>query len=155
MLRDMNETVVVDASLAFKWVIQEPYTAEAMMKLSHWRNEQTRMLAPAFLVFEVTNALHRRVHCGLITDDDAKLFLTEFLDLGPELNYERITHYRALELAYQFGRPSAYDAHYLALAEREGCEFWTADERLWNAVKDRLTWVRWIGEVQSGSGATS
>ena len=27
-----------------------------------------------------------------------------------------------------------------------GCESWTADERLWNAVKSGLPWVRWIAE---------
>ncbi len=51
-----------------------------------------------------------------------------------------------MELAERFRRPATYDPHYLALAEREGCEFWTADERLWNAVKADLPWVRWLGE---------
>ena len=49
-------------------------------------------------------------------------------------------------MAQQFSLPSAYDAHYLALAESRQCECWTADERLWNTVKNALPWVRWLGQ---------
>jgi hypothetical protein len=37
---------------------------------------------------------------------------------------------------------AAYDSFYLGLAERLGCELWTADRRLRNAVD--LPWVRGI-----------
>jgi predicted nucleic acid-binding protein len=50
--------------------------------------------------------------------------------------------------ATRFNRPAAYDAHYLALAEMMNCEFWTADERLFNAVRDKLSWVRWLGQLE-------
>ncbi len=40
----------------------------------------------------------------------------------------------------------SYDAHYLALAEHLGCEFWTADKRLHNAVHEKLPWVRGLGD---------
>ena len=52
---------------------------------------------------------------------------------------------RAYELATQYNRPTAYDSQYLAVAERLNCEFWTADERLANAVGNDLSWVRWVG----------
>jgi predicted nucleic acid-binding protein len=46
----------------------------------------------------------------------------------------------------RFALPSAYDdAHYLALAESRQCECWTADERLWDTVKNGLSWVHWVG----------
>ena len=53
-------------------------------------------------------------------------------------------------LATRFNRPAAYDAHYLALAEMMNCEFWTADRRLFNVVKDELPWVRWLGKHEGG-----
>ena len=56
-------------------------------------------------------------------------------------------HVRAWELATKLNRPTAYDAHYLALAEELGCEFWTADTRLHNAVKDTLSWVHGLGQA--------
>jgi predicted nucleic acid-binding protein len=52
---------------------------------------------------------------------------------------------RAYELATQFNRPTAYDSQYLAVAERLNCEFWTADQRLFNAAHEQLPWVKWVG----------
>jgi predicted nucleic acid-binding protein len=40
---------------------------------------------------------------------------------------------------------SAYDAAYLALADREREPLITADERLYNAVHPKLKWVLWLG----------
>ena len=36
--------------------------------------------------------------------------------------------------------------------ERLSCEFWTADERLFNAVRSQLTWVKWIGNFAGYNG---
>ena len=55
----------------------------------------------------------------------------------------------AYELADEFNRPRAYDAQYLLLAKRLSCEFWTADERMFNAVKDKFTDIRWLGKATS------
>ena len=55
-------------------------------------------------------------------------------------------------MAKRFNRPQAYDSHYLALAEMLGLELWTADERLYNAVKDALPWVKWLGDFQPQGG---
>jgi predicted nucleic acid-binding protein len=55
-------------------------------------------------------------------------------------------HIRAFDLANRLNRPAAYDTHYLALAEHLDCEFWTADERLTNAVKSTLPWVKLLSQ---------
>jgi predicted nucleic acid-binding protein len=54
---------------------------------------------------------------------------------------------RGFALATQFNRPTAYDAQYLAVAERLGYDFWTADERLYNVVNTQLSWVGWLGSA--------
>ncbi|MGH2351040.1 MAG: type II toxin-antitoxin system VapC family toxin [Chloroflexota bacterium] len=144
----MNRVVVVDTSLAIKWVLKENYSPESLALLDEWRAQPTRMLAPTLLAFEATNVIYRRVGRGGLTLEDARHRLAELLSRAPELVHEPALHARAQELAHELGQPACYDAHYLALAEREGCEFWTADERLWNAVRARLTWVRWIGEYR-------
>jgi predicted nucleic acid-binding protein len=50
----------------------------------------------------------------------------------------------ALDLAARFSLPASDDACYLALAERLGGEFWTADRRLVQAVQMELGWVRLV-----------
>ncbi len=108
------------------------------------------------MAFEITNALHKRVLRAELEDEEAELLLTGLLVSGPELDNDRAVHVRALEIARVFRRPSTYDSHYVALAEREGCECWTADERFYNAVSGSLPWVRCVGEVTSAPGdATS
>lgn len=56
---------------------------------------------------------------------------------------------RAMEFAYKFGLPASYDTHFLALAERKGCELWTADTRMYKAVKGQIDWVRSISDYQA------
>ena len=51
-------------------------------------------------------------------------------------------HDQTMSFASRFNRPATYDAHYLALSEREGAEFWTADQHLYNAIHHQLPWVR-------------
>ncbi len=54
-------------------------------------------------------------------------------------------HRRALRWAARLGQRAAYDAQYLALAERLGAEFYTADRRLANlAGAAGLPWVRFL-----------
>ncbi|MBL8156360.1 MAG: type II toxin-antitoxin system VapC family toxin [Anaerolineae bacterium] len=55
---------------------------------------------------------------------------------------------RAYELATEYNHPTAYDAQYLAVAERYQCDFWTADERLFNAVSGRFPSIYWLGDVK-------
>jgi predicted nucleic acid-binding protein len=107
------------------------------------------VLAPHLLGYEVTNALHRRALSGAISPGDTARGVGDVLSTV-NLRSARSMHARALELARRLNRPATYDAHYLTLAEQEGCECWTADERLWNAVRETLPYVRWIGEYHAG-----
>ncbi|MBI2857359.1 MAG: type II toxin-antitoxin system VapC family toxin [Chloroflexi bacterium] len=133
----MNEYVVIDASLAMKWVLKEPYTAEALALASEWAVTETRPAAPCLLFAEATNVLHRRALLGHISPAQAKELLAGLLDLGIEVRESPRLHVRALELAQQLLTPAVYDAHYLALADILGCDLWTADERFYNSIKDR------------------
>jgi predicted nucleic acid-binding protein len=142
----MRGEIVVDASLALKWVLEEPYSAEANELLENWGGQRNKLLAPALFLYEVTNALTKRIQRHQLTLVQAKERLRFFLESGPLLQQIGAVHSRALELVDRFRLSTAYDAHYLALAEFQRCEFWTADERLWNSVKRELHWVHWLGE---------
>jgi predicted nucleic acid-binding protein len=109
-----------------------------------WRSERRRILAPALLLYEVTNTLHRLCLAGELSRRRAAEALEAALTLPITLEAGEDLHHRAMEIAARFNRPATYDAHYLAVAEWHGAEFWTADERLYNAVRDHLSWVHLV-----------
>jgi len=144
----MSSLVVADASLALKWVLAEHDSVSALALLNKWTNDGVRVIAPALFVYEVTNTFYQHARSGKLTYDEAKQALTDLFSVGVLLKftfYKEISK-QAMEYARQFTLPAAYDAHYLALAQREHCEYWTADTRLWNSVKGKLGWVRWFGD---------
>lgn len=146
----MSETVVIDASIALKWVLLEEDSEIAQALLERWISEKKVLLAPALLLYEITNALYRKALKGLISLEDAKQGIQTILEIELQFNYpeEGELCWKSIEIAKRFNLPATYDAQYLALAEIEGCELWTADTRLWNAVRGKLKWVRGLGEYE-------
>ena len=139
----MTNIVVVDSSVAMKWILNEPDSHIAEKLLDEWIDKETIVLAPTLLIYEITNVMYKHVQKGNITLDGAKKALTNFSEA--EITFidlqERRFVQRAVELAYQFDLPATYDAYFLVLAEHENCELWTDDARLWKAVKREFPWV--------------
>ena len=142
----MNSSVVVDGSLAFKWLVEEEHSSHAHALLKSWERQEVRLVAPYLLPFEVANALHRRVVRGELSAGGAGDLIGSLLSSRLELHQSAFLHARALELASQLNLGAAYDAHYLALAEQFDCEFWTADQKFYRAAGSSVNNVRWIGE---------
>ena len=144
----MNRSLVcVDAGILIKLVVAEEDSDRADALWEQWKEDGVRVVAPGLLPFELTSVLRKKVHRGLLSPAEGK----EAFDTVHRLPVQVLTppdlHRRAWELATRFNRPAAYDAHYLALAEMMNCEFWTADERLLNAVGGELPWVHWLGQL--------
>ncbi len=142
----MNGSVVVDASLAVKWLIEEVDSDKAHAALQSWVAQDITRIAPHLMPFEVANALHRRVLRGELNVSDSIRMIARLLASRLELHQPPDLHVRALQLASQLKQNAAYDAHYLALAESFGCELWTADERFYRAASPSIDNVHWIGE---------
>jgi predicted nucleic acid-binding protein len=114
--------VVIDASVALKWVLDESDSDAA----SALRAED--LVAPVLWLAEAANVLWRRVRIGNITADQAILRLAELrsapltsLPIEPVLD-------RALGLALQCDH-LIYDCLYLALAMAHDTNVITADRR--------------------------
>ena len=142
----MNGSVVIDASLAVKWLVEEEYSDKAHAILQLWVDQDITRIAPHLMPFEVANALHRRVVRGELEVGDSTRMITRLLESRLELRQPPGLHVRALQLASQLKQNAAYDAHYLALAESVGCELWTADERFYRSASPSAENMRWIGE---------
>lgn len=146
----MNSSVVcVDASLLLKLVIPEPHSEEAHMLWQGWIRNAIRRVAPRLLRYEVTGVLRKKVYRKLLTDSEAEVAFERAMAFKIELLDPADLHRRAWEMARSLNQPTAYDSHYLALAEILSCPFWTGDERLFNAIHDKLDWVHWIGNYRS------
>ncbi len=147
----MKNVVVVDTSIAIKWVLNELDSNTALALLAEWKRKKIVMLAPVLLAYEATNALYQKVRGGKITFDTAKEGLTQVILTGLQFDFlqDPTLGLRALELAQNFSLLATYDAYYLALAEREGCDFWTTDTRMWRSVKPQISWVRLLEEYST------
>jgi len=144
----VNVYVVVDASLAIKWVLKEPYAEEALALATEWAATETRPVAPCLLLVEATNVLYRRAVLGHISFSQSRQLLAGLLNMGIEVRESPHIHLRALELAQELQRPAVYDTHYLALADILGCNLWTADERFFHSAKKQHPRVKWLGEFE-------
>ena len=145
----MSGSVVVDASLAVKWLVEEEDSDKAHAALESWVARDVARIAPHLLPFEVANALHRRVLRGELNVGNSVRMIARLLESRLELHQPPGLHVRALQLASQLRQNAVYDAHYLALSESVGCELWTADERFYRAASPSVENVRWIGEFSA------
>ena len=107
-------------------VLREPHAEAVADQLDRWDAEGVELHAPLLTKYEVASALTRsRVRDSLSTEDAAEALaiidgLGVTFDLAPDSA-------RAIEIAVELERHSAYDAAYLALAERLDAEVWTLD----------------------------
>jgi predicted nucleic acid-binding protein len=138
--------VVVDTSLAVKWVLTEAHTVEAVRLLREWQARSIRRVVPSWFACEVANVFYRRIDRELNLRA-AQVGVRAILNEVVVLDFDATLATRAMEYALAFGQRASYDAHYLALAERLGCELWTADRRFWDSTEGTLPWFRWLGEI--------
>jgi predicted nucleic acid-binding protein len=143
-----NSLVCADANLALKLVLQEHDSRLAEALWETWQIQDTTVIAPTLWGFEVTSVIRKRAHRGLLSPDAEADAFALIHRVPVTLLKPAGLHVRAWELARHFDLPTAYDAHYLALAEMAACPCWTADERLFNRVRPELDWVNWLGDYQ-------
>ena len=120
---------VLDASVALKWVLPEADSPKAIRLRDEFRNQTHELLAPDIFPIELVHGLTRAERQGRIAIGDSGLHLADLLATLPDLHPCLPLLLRACELSSLL-RIGAYDCLYVALAEREGCELVTADDRL-------------------------
>ena len=148
----MSKVICVDANFVVFLVQATSETSPFIVLWDEWRREASplgqeqnyQIIAPTLFSYEVTNVFHRRSVAGQILPEEAEQLLEEALNLGITLYGDKALHERALALATTLNLSAAYDAHYLALSERFNAEFYTSDKRLFNSVKETITWIRLV-----------
>lgn len=145
-----NSRFVIDASVCLKWYLRdETLDDEASEVLRHYARGNIELVAPSLLVLEFINGLSVAARKGRIAFNLVSEAVEELLDIRFDFRDATNLSSEIVRLCYQLGR-SAYDAAYLAIAEREGIPLLTGDKRLYNALQDRLPWVLWLGAYPTG-----
>lgn len=123
-------TLVVDASVATKWILPEPGSDKAAALRSH----DLDLIAPSLVVAEIGNAIWKSAWRGDFARPESprmlQVAITHFSRLIP---LEGLAA-NALQLSIDLKHP-IYDCFYLALAERERAPLISADKRLLAASK--------------------
>ncbi len=107
-------------------VLDERHTATVIGHMDRWVAEDVELHAPLLAQYEVASALTRKRAREELSREEVEeaLAIIDGLDVTFDLVPNKA---RAIEIAIELQRHSAYDAAYLALAERLGVEAWTLD----------------------------
>jgi predicted nucleic acid-binding protein len=144
----MTAWVVADSGIFIATVLKETYSPQAEQLIQQWREQQVQIAAPTLFRYEAVAVMRKSVYRGLLSVDQAIRGRDALLEYPIQFLMSEALLKRGFDLAAQFNRPTAYDAQYLAVAEQLGCDFWTADERLFNIVRPILPWVKWVGNFR-------
>ena len=138
--------VVVDASVAMKWLVAEEGSDAADRLLT----DGDDLYAPRLMASEVANALWRKARLSEIDRDQAAVLMTAVSELPVCWCEDEAVCADAVRLALKFERPVC-DFMYLALAQRHDARMVTADERFANALastEHRGTVTTLVGHAQ-------
>jgi predicted nucleic acid-binding protein len=146
----MTQPLVVDASVALKWVLFEEFTDQARALYEAALTAHRPFLVPPHFFSEVTSSLYQRTRtrepARHLTEAEAHEALVRFSRFrvqpaAPERLYEQ-----AFGFAREHQLASLYDSIYVVLAQMIDITLWTADQRLFNTASPVAPWVRWIGD---------
>lgn len=118
-------TVVVDASVALRWLLDLPGSEKAFVAIQ----QNDRIIAPDLVLAEIANGLWKAAMFADLSHFQAETALTETEQAFDELISTTELKSQALLIALELKHP-AYDCFYIALAEARQCKFITADARL-------------------------
>jgi predicted nucleic acid-binding protein len=136
--------LVVDCSVAAKWVLAESGEIDAFRLLDQQALGELALIAPDLLLMEFASLVSKRTRRKQMSPVDA--YQAYRLLEGAELRLfeTRPLLGRALELALDF-QMSLWDCVYLALAAEHDCPLVTADRRLFRSGAGRHPAIRLLG----------
>jgi predicted nucleic acid-binding protein len=130
----MSDTVV-DSSIVAKWILPEADSAVAQLFLAQSAQKNERLVILDLVYAEVANAIWKQHHRGLATLDEARAFLASLLRCPVQVEPATRVLQSALEIAAKHHR-SVYDSLFVALVQNLSLPGITADEPLYQAVKN-------------------
>jgi len=124
--------LVVDASVAIKWIVPEPDSAAAVSLV-----DAHRLIAPQLIYAECANILWKLMRRGNLSVSQTMHATTLVDDFAVETVSMRELVPLAVDLSIRLDH-AAYDCFYVALAVLQDCRLVTADEKLLRKAKALL-----------------
>jgi predicted nucleic acid-binding protein len=140
---------VIDTSVAFKWVVPEPDSDKALQLRDDYTAAIHELFSPDLFASEIANSLVVAERRGRIPRSAAQGLFLDVLRTVPAIHGalpDLAPRACAIALATV---ASVYDSLYVALAEREGCEFVTADGRLVTNLQGKFPFIRPLSSFPS------
>ncbi len=132
---------VLDSSVAFKWEVVEAFSDKAQRLRADFQAAIHELLAPDVFEIEIAHALTRAERQGRITVGQAGILWADVMSTPPVLQQSGPLVPRAIAISSAM-RIGVYDCLYVALAEREGCEFVTADTKLLANLQTQFPFIK-------------
>lgn len=120
---------VLDSNVALKWVLNEAGTPKALAFLDDVRKQVHQIIAPEVFATEISHVLTKAERQKIIPVGDAMKHIFDLLADGPDLRPFMPLLPRAIDISSQT-RIALTDCLFVALAELEGCDMLTADQKL-------------------------
>ena len=131
------EAAVIDANFAVSLLVKCPWTDASERLLVAWKHQKKSLFAPALWQAEVVSSVRKAVFASMMSEEDALIALTRLPLFGVQIVVaDNELLQSSMRWAGRLGQMVAYDAQYLALAERLEASLWTADNRLYNRCRD-------------------
>jgi predicted nucleic acid-binding protein len=145
-----SEVIVIDANVAVWTMLPAVATpgVDAQGRFQSWIWDETQLVAPTLWLAECISAIRSLIYSRTVLSAEGHAAIRDLFALEVELvSLDEPLCHAALDWAARIGQAKAYDAFYLALADRLGAEFWTADRRLANAARQTgMSSAHWVGE---------
>jgi predicted nucleic acid-binding protein len=136
--------LVVDCSVAAKWVLVEPSEIDAFRLLDQQALGEVSLIAPDLLLVEFASLVSKRTRRKQMSPAEAGEAFRFMEEAELRLFETRPLLGRALDLAMNH-QMSLWDCVYLALAAEHDCPMVTADRRLFRSGAGRHPAIRLLG----------
>ncbi len=138
---------VIDCSVAFMWVVPERLSPKAEALRDDFRNHVHELVAPDLFPTEIANALIVAERRGRMLAGRSMVLLADVATTMPVIH---ITYPHVLARAHAIAATtvaSVYDGLYVALAEQQGCELITADDKLVNNLQPQFRFIKHLSSL--------
>ena len=136
---------VIDASVALKWQFEEEEASgPATLLLNDFVEGKIELITITLFSYEILSAINVAISRKRISEAVGKKALNYLATLGiEERSFEGLID-ETFRMARKYNL-STYDCAYVALAQRERCDLYTGDRKLFHAAEIHLPCVKWIG----------